>query len=200
VIADTTNQSTIYVTDKPDWGADYSFEKECITLINKSKNAAEQRARMRSRSRHALSYAIAAMSIAEASVRRAQAIKGLGAALGVPIWHAYEVVDSHVGDVITVETDKLLLRPFSEGGIAFLEHGENDPGGTIDVFVQILEVTADTITIDTPALYPAAAVVPTYNPGARIYPVILGIADENSVRFVYPDVNKATQLFDVIEL
>lgn len=194
MIIDTTNAGWVYVQDRPDWGADYDFQKEFVTVITKSKNASEQRARMRQKPRHKLAYFIAAMTTAEATVRRAQAIKGLGANLAVPIWHAWEDVTSIVGEVFNVAHTKLLLRPFKAGALVYLEQD-----GFTSVFCRVASVAAGAVTRQAGnAEYPNVA-VPAYTT-PRMYPVISGIADENSVRFVHPDVNRASQLFDVIEL
>lgn len=194
MILDTTNAGWIYVQDRPDWGADYDFQKEFVTVITKSKNASEQRARIRQKPRYKLAYFIAAMTTAEASVRRAQALKGMGSNLAVPIWHAWEDVSSIVGNVINVAHTSLLLRPFKAGALVYFEQT-----GFTSVFRRVASVAAGAVTcVAGNAEYPVIA-VPAYTT-PRMYPVISGISDENSVRFLHPDVNKTTQLFDVIEL
>jgi hypothetical protein len=194
VIADTINAGTIYLTDKPDWAEAYSFDKEFVTLVTKSKNAAEQRAKMRSKSRHVLSYAITAMTIAEASVRRSQAIVGMGKNVAAPIWHAWEDVTGIVGNVASVGHALLELRPFAVGGLAYFEQT-----GFTSVFRRITAVAAGSITLQAGNAESPNIAVPAFTT-PRMYPVIIGIFDENSVRFMQADLNRTTQLVNLAEL
>lgn len=196
MIADSSNTTPVFVTNQPDWGETYSFDREFVTLVRKSKNESEQRARMRQKPRYAMSYMIAALTAAEFSVRRAKAIKALGAVIAVPIWHAWETVLDHTDGVITVDSAALALRPFKVGGMFYIE----SPTGSVAAsFATITDIGASTIEHGSDSESPGGAMA-VYPVNSRIYPVILGLGDENSFRFVTHETGRTSQMFDVMEL
>lgn len=200
MIPDTTNATEFYITREPDWGQPYSFDCEHTTILTKSKRSAEQRARMRAKPRYSLQYQITGLDRAEYTVRKAEAIQSLGGIIAVPIWHARETFSSLAGNVILLSgVTALGLRPFKAGGLAYVAPGPNDPGSTDAVFVRITSVGNSDLTINV-VPEEGAAVFPTFNTGAFVYPVIEGIADENTMRFIPVELGKTTQMFDVMEL
>lgn len=199
MILDSTNCATYYIQDKPDWGAAYSFDLEAMTQITKSKDGSEQRARKRNRVRYSLSYQIAAMNLAELTVRKAAVHRGLGGLLAVPIWHAVELLVSSASNAFTLTTGVGLVLAesfFRVGGLAYFEQT-----GKTSVFRRVDSFTGDNVLnlVAGNAEFPDIA-MPAFTAGAKVYPVVIGIADENSTRFVPIDAFTTTQLFDVMQL
>ena len=195
MIPDSTNQTLLYVTDKPDWGAPYTFEAEHVTLINRSRNGSEQRARMRNKPRYSMAYQIAAMTRAEFTVRRALAIKRLGTTMAVPLWHAWEQGKNVISTALEVDSDDdMRLRAFKAGGLVYLEQT-----GFTATFCRIVTVAELVITIAAGNAESPEIAVPAYT-APRLYPVIIGTAEDNSAKFMATDLSRTTQMFGVTEL
>jgi hypothetical protein len=200
MILDSTNGTTFYVTEKPDWSKPYAFDFDFFTTITKSKDGSEQRAQQRAKPRYTINYQIAGMTTAEFSVRKAVAIRALGGLIAIPVWHAWRALSSVVSDQVNIlnvaGVAAMTVTQFKTGGLAYFEET-----GLTSVFRRIASVGSVTVLnmlagdCESPAI-----AMPAYTNACRVYPVIVGIADQNSHKFIPIDPFTTAQMFDVMEL
>lgn len=195
MIASSANTAPRYIQLKPDWGEDYDFVAEFLTGISRAENGAEQRSRRRDKAKYSIAYRVSGITRAEIGLVRVEAMRGIGAPLAVPIWHAWESFLSLVAETLTLATAQLLLRPFKPGRLIYIEET-----GKASVFVRVVSLGASTILIEAGnAEYPDI-MIPAFTTAAKVYPVIEGMADENTTQFQSLDLNNWAQAFDVKEL
>lgn len=178
MIADSSNTEPLFISDPPDWSKPYSFAQIWQTIVTKSQNGSEQRGKPRHRPRFSLSYEISAMTIAEQSVKRANMIDYLGAPIVVPAWHAWELMAGKSTNGVTLSTTETLTRAFKIGSYAYLE-----AAGFTSCFREITAIGASSLTFAAGNAAFPDIVMPLYPVGAKVYPCIFGVYNENAGEF-----------------
>ena len=185
----------VFIEDAPDWGQRYSFWSEWSTLIQSARNGAEQRIRQRQAPRLSLLYTLSALSVSEYALRRAHGMDEVSAPVVVPIWHAYQTLASMTSANVANFAVNLALREFRVGSYAYFEQT-----GLVSCFRKITVVGAVDLTLTaSPSAYPGGT-VPTFTAGARVYPCIFGIPDDNAVVFEHNRPHDSGEVVYVDEL
>lgn len=186
--------SPVFIQDQPDWGKPVRVKLTFKTDVVMNRQAGEQRARRRSHPRYAMQYTIAAMTIAELSLRKARSITELGAPLVVPLWPQWQTLvtmtTANRAD-LDVPTARL---PFKVGSWAYFVQT-----GKVSTFRQITALGSDYIDLAASGHYPAGT-LPSFTAGARVYPCILGAHNDNQFAFELIALNSTDQRVAVMEL
>ena len=173
MIQDST-QTPSFIEDEPNWNRPVIVTTQWSTGIVPNRDGGEQRSRRRNKPVFALTYERSAMTPTRQLLARITAIKALATAGVVPIWTHPATLTSLVGSTVTLTAAASIK--FKVGSWLYFKQT-----GLTSTFRKIQTIAGAVITLAAD-VFPGPG-TPAFTSGAAVYPCILGMREENSVRF-----------------
>lgn len=180
-----TTDTFQFIEEQPDWSRRVLLEASYKTPILSARTAREQRGARLRKPKLALAYTIAAMNLAEFTVRRMKSLLEQQATVVVPVWpDAYTLV-SLAGGTAADLGQPLAKKRFKVGSYAYFLQGG------VSEFRAITAISGNTLTV--------AAGSQTFTAGAEVWPCIVGVQREGSA-FLFALTTEAEENIAVEEL
>lgn len=185
---DSSNIAPKFIEAQPDWSKPVQVISSFRTTVAESRNDGRQRARWRGKPRYAIAYSVSALTIAESSLRRSQAVGELKAPVVVPVWTDAFTLDAMTSTHVADLGESLTKKRFKVGSYAYFVQT-----GKTSTFRKITAISGETITFE-------AATVPVFTNGATVYPCIKGIRQKGSASFTALMIDQTDEAIAIEEL
>lgn len=176
MITDTTATPT-FIEDEPDWAQPIILVRKWSTSIVPNREGGEQRKRRRKAPRFQISYRRQGYTPSELALRRRSINSQVMGSVVVPIWVADQAALSFATNSVTLSSTP--ANKFKVGSWVYVVSGSNK------CFRKITSISSNTINLSTEGAdkYPSGFDWSLFSTGI-VYPCILGIRVDNSVRIV----------------
>lgn len=194
MLADTTG-TPVFIDSSPDWGQAVSLITQWKTGLVPNRESGEQRTRNSDFPRLILSYKVGAIRPKAFAIRRGQTMQQLGNAVVVPIWVEYGTASAFGTHTVTLNAAITSLK-YKVGSWIYVKQGASA------CFRKIVSVATPVISLspDSGDIYPVGFGWGTFSSGARVYPCILGMRNNNAYKFRLNRVDRSEDAIEVEEL
>lgn len=193
-LADTTS-TPVFIDWQPDWSATVSITTRWKTPIVVNREGGEQRAKIGVAPKLSMAYLIRSVRAQRFAIRRAMAMQQVGKAVVVPVWTEYGVSLSFATNSVTLNAAITSLK-YKVGSWIYVTQGVNA------CFRKITVVATPAINLSSAGadFFPVGFTWATFTAGARVYPCILGMRNNNSYRYLLNRVDRAAEQILIEEL
>lgn len=193
-LADTTG-TPVFITTEPDWSRDVFVRTSWRTGGTTNREGGAQRTKVMQAPKLSIEYVRQAITPQQFALRRAEAVAQAGAAVVVPVWTEYGTASSFGTHSVTLNAAITSLK-YKVGSWVYVKQGASA------CFRKIVSVATPVISLSSSGadIYPVGFTWAVFTAGARVYPCILGVKNDNRFSFVLRRTDRAAHVVGVDEL